>query len=227
MAKQESKEQTEIPLIIEEKRTILEKLSEAKKEIKETKIKKEGRNAFSNYDYFTPSQIEYLVQSVCQNHKLLTKFDLRRNELGVTGELTIFDLESAEKLIFEMASAIPEIKATNIAQQLGGCVTYTERYLKTSAFGITDNNLDFDNNTQPPAKVTQPAQPIQPMNPTPEIAKKPELIMYKDAAKTELTENFNKVVEALKSKKATVTQVKTKYTLTNEMESLLLDIENG
>jgi hypothetical protein len=23
-------------------------------------------------------------------------------------------------------------------------VTYTERYLKTSAFGITDNNLDFD-----------------------------------------------------------------------------------
>ena len=43
-----------------------------------------------------------------------------------------------------MASAIPEIKATNVAQQLGGCSTYTERYMKQSMFGITDNQLDFD-----------------------------------------------------------------------------------
>lgn len=124
---------------------LVKKIAQAKKEIKETKLKKEGKNTYSNYEYFTPSQIEYLVQSVCNSNQLMTKFDLKRNELGVFGVLTIFDLETGESLSFEMATAIPEIKATNIAQQLGGCVTYTERYLKTSAFGITDNNLDFDN----------------------------------------------------------------------------------
>lgn len=123
---------------------LLNKLASAKTEIKATKLKKEGKNTYSNYEYFTPSQIEFLVASACHNNKLLTSFDLIRNELGVYGRLTVYDLESGEKLTAEMATAIPEIKATNIAQQLGGCVTYTERYLKMSLFGITDNQLDFD-----------------------------------------------------------------------------------
>ncbi len=124
---------------------LVEKLANAKREIKETKLKKEGENKFSNYKYFTPSQIELLVQQSCFNNRMVTKFDLLRDSLGVYGTLTIFDLDSEDNLVFTMASAIPEIKATNIAQQLGGAMTYTERYLKTSAFGITDNNLDFDN----------------------------------------------------------------------------------
>ena len=131
---------------------LIEKISAAKKEIKETKLKKEGTNKFSNYDYFTPSQIEFLVQQVCQSQKMLTKFDLVRDSLGVFGVLTIFDCETEDKLEYTMASAIPEIKATNISQQLGGCMTYTERYLKTSAFGITDNNLDFDSHKPEPQK---------------------------------------------------------------------------
>lgn len=144
---------------------LLNKLASAKAEIKSTKLKKEGKNTYSNYEYFTPSQIEFLVATACHNNKLLTSFDLIRNELGVYGRLTIYDLESGEKLTTEMASAIPEIKATNIAQQLGGCVTYTERYLKMSLFGITDNQLDFDTteNTKKQAepKPTQKA-PEQP-----------------------------------------------------------------
>ena len=123
---------------------LLNKLASAKAEIKANKLKKEGKNTYSNYEYFTPSQIEFLVATACHNNKLLTSFDLIRNELGVYGRLTVYDLESGEKLTTEMATAIPEIKATNIAQQLGGCVTYTERYLKMSLFGITDNQLDFD-----------------------------------------------------------------------------------
>ena len=144
---------------------LLNKLAAAKAEIKATKLKKEGKNTFSNYEYFTPSQIEFLVATACHNNKLLTSFDLIRNELGVYGRLTIYDLESGEKLTTEMASAIPEIKATNIAQQLGGCVTYTERYLKMSLFGITDNQLDFDTteNTkkqaEPKTAKTAPEQP--------------------------------------------------------------------
>jgi hypothetical protein len=142
---------------------LLNKLAAAKAEIKATKLKKEGRNTYSNYDYFTPSQIEFLVANACHANKLLTSFDLIRNDLGVYGRLTVYDLESGESLSTEMASAIPEIKATNIAQQLGGCVTYTERYLKMSLFGITDNQLDFDTteNTKKQTE-TAPKAPEQP-----------------------------------------------------------------
>ena len=123
---------------------LIQKIAKAKNEIKESKLKKEGKNKFSNYDYFTPPQIELLVNQVCALNGMLTKFDLIRDTLGIFGRLTIFDTDSEESLSYDMATAIPEIKATNIAQQLGGCMTYTERYLKMSAFGITDANLDLD-----------------------------------------------------------------------------------
>ena len=141
---------------------ILKKISNAKILIKNTKLEKLGLNKFSNYKYFTPEQVERLVSDACENQGLLTKFDLKRNEFGVIGILTIFDINSTEKLDFEMATAIPEIKATNIAQQLGGCVTYTERYLKSTAFGISENHLDFDSkdNTEQSKPIEQTINPF-------------------------------------------------------------------
>jgi len=138
-------------------KALLVKIAAAKKEIKDTKIKKEGKNTFSNYEYFTPGQIEHLFNDACFNNGLLSKFDLVRDDLGVFGRLTIFDIDTAISIDYTMATAIPEIKATNIAQQLGGCVTYTERYLKMSAFGIVDNNLDPDTteNTKKTAETKQ------------------------------------------------------------------------
>ena len=152
---------------------LLNKLAAAKAEIKATKLKKEGENTYSKYSYFTPSQIEFLVAAACGNNNLLTTFDLCRNDLGVYGKLNLYDLESGEKLTTEMASAIPEIKATNIAQQLGGCVTYTERYLKMSLFGITDNQLDFDT-TENTKKQAEPKTVTK-------VTEQPKVI---DAAKT-------------------------------------------
>lgn len=123
---------------------ILEKLANAKLSIAQTKISKEWSNDFSHYEYFTPSQVAWLVQKVCNENKLYTKFDLKRDEYGVYGVLTVYDIEDWSSIQFEWATAIPEIKATNVAQQIWGCMTYTERYLKMTAFGITDNSLDFD-----------------------------------------------------------------------------------
>ena len=161
---------------------LIKKIEAAKTEIKNTKLKKEGRNTFSNYDYFTPSQIEFLVASACHNNELLTTFDLIRNELGVYGELTVYDTETAQTLKIKMATAIPEIKATNIAQQLGGCVTYTERYLKMSFFGITDNQLDFDttentkksNTVDTPTRATKPAAKQSTVTPPKPVVSEPD-----------------------------------------------------
>lgn len=125
-------------------KNLLWKLWQAKLDIASTKISKEGTNDFSHYEYFTPEQVNKIVQKVCTEQKLFTKFDLKRNEWWVYWVLTIYDIESEESISFEWATAIPEIKATNVAQQIWGCMTYTERYLKMTAFGICDNSLDFD-----------------------------------------------------------------------------------
>ena len=136
-------------------RATLLKINQAIEEIKKSNLKKQGKNKFSNYDYYTPEQVSELVIGSCHKFKLLPKFDLIRNELGITGTLSIYDIESEEEpMIYVLASAIPEIKATNIAQQLGGAMTYTKRYLFMNAFDISDNNLDFDTteNTQKQTK---------------------------------------------------------------------------
>lgn len=129
-------------------KNIITKLAVAKQQVATEKNAKAGKNSFSNYNYFTPEQVNTIVQKVCDTCWLLTKFDLKRNEYGVFWTLTVYDIESWESLEFESATAIPEIKATNVAQQMGGCMTYTERYLKMTAFWIIDNSLDFDSDEQ-------------------------------------------------------------------------------
>ena len=167
---------------------LLLKITKAKESIKNTKMQKKGNNSFSNYKYFTPDQVEKLVNDASSENSLLTKFDLVRNDLGIYGQLTIFDIESGNKLEYVMASDIPSIKATNIAQQLGGAVTYTERYIKMSAFGITENDLDFDTD-----KKQEP--------------KKPEL--------KQNTENWKACVKALQGS-YTIADLQKKYTISQE-----------
>lgn len=129
-------------------KNIITKLAVAKQQVATEKNAKAGKNSFSNYNYFTPEQVNTIVQKVCDSCWLLTKFDLKRNEYGVFWTLTVYDIESWESLEFESATAIPEIKATNVAQQMWWCMTYTERYLKMTAFWIIDNSLDFDSDEQ-------------------------------------------------------------------------------
>jgi len=137
---------------------ITEKLLEARKRIKETSIKKDGRNNFTNYDYFTPSQVSELVNSVCQELRILPLFSLNKDEFGLYGQLNIYDLEidkdtESDSIETIMYTEMPSIKATNMTQQMGGCETYTKRYMLMSAFDITDNNLDFDSqDNRPKAK---------------------------------------------------------------------------
>jgi len=123
---------------------LLTALQAARAEIKKTKVKKEGKNTFSKYSYFTPEQVEKLVFDACNNNGIVTKFDLDEVNDKLKGVLTVYHIESGKVLTFVMLTAIPDIMATNAAQQLGGAMTYTHRYLLQSAFGIAENSLDFD-----------------------------------------------------------------------------------
>src|SRR6056297_3447124 len=128
---------------------ILSKIQQARQKIKQSDLKKSGWNDYSKYAYYTPEQVEKLVHDACYELNLFNKFDLIRSEEGLMAILTVYDLETQETIDFKIATEIPEIKATNAAQQLGGAVTYSERYLKMIAYEIKDNNLDFDTPKKP------------------------------------------------------------------------------
>jgi hypothetical protein len=123
---------------------IIKKIQKARELIKNNKLEKKGLNKFSNYKYYTPEQVNELVHSACSEVGLFNKYDLLRTERGLVAKLTVYDLENEDKFESEIATDIPEIKATNIAQQLGGAVTYSNRYLLMQMYDIVDNTLDFD-----------------------------------------------------------------------------------
>ena len=137
-----------------ETKNIYEKLAQARSLIHKTKVKKDGRNTYSGYDYFTPEQTEGLVFDACEAVNAICITSLKKDELGYFQVLDFVDLEnpSGEKIHFELRTERPEIKATNLTQQMGGMDTYSERYIKMKVFQIKDNNLDFDSqDNRPPA----------------------------------------------------------------------------
>lgn len=192
---------------------IYEKINKAIDKIKKSDLKKAGKNSFSNYDYYTPEQVDKLVYESCKELNLFVKFDLLRNEYGEYGQLTIFDLDETEPndvpAVFNMATAIPEIKATNVAQQIGGCMTYTKRYMLMNVFDIVDNNLDFD--TTENTKKTSESQP-----------EKQWLNRFAKDGKTILAD-YDKIVSAAKEKGLTITDLKNYYKISKNVESYLIN----
>lgn len=142
---------------------IYEKLHQARTLIREKKYKKDGRNDYSKYDYFTPEMVEQIVAETCETLKLLTICNLKADEYGIYQELTLIDLEEKENIVFTLRTTMGEMKATNATQQMGGTDTYSERYIKMKVFQIKDNNMDFDSqdHTKPISKAKAVSQKSQ------------------------------------------------------------------
>ena len=127
------------------KTNVIIKIDLARKKIKGYNLKKAGWNTHSKYAFYTPEQVNDLVTEACDEQKLFNSYELIRTEYGLEAQLTVIDLENTESSkTYSLATEIPSITATNIAQQLGGAVTYSHRYLLMSIYDIVDNTLDFD-----------------------------------------------------------------------------------
>ena len=137
---------------------IYEKLDKARELVRNTKHKKDGRNTYSNYDYFTPETVELIVADVCKEMRLSPLCNLKRNEFGLYQEMILIDLDKTEDcIITELATVHGSLKATNETQQMGGTDTYSERYIKMKVFQIKDNNIDPDNQNHDNAKSVKSA----------------------------------------------------------------------
>lgn len=189
---------------------VLEKLATARLYIKSHPIKKDGRNTFSNYDYFTPEIVSKLVNDACNESNLICVFSLKQDNLGYYGEVVTTDLESGEQLITEMRTDRPDIKATNVTQQMGGMNTYAKRYALMSLFDIEDNTIDFDSHDNT-------AQSVPPAR---ENDNKPWLNKTKKDGT--ITEEWSKVVAALKTGNYNITQVEAKYKISKSNKDELI-----
>ncbi len=189
------------------KKTIYKKIAEAKKKISEMEIKKQWKNTYSGYEYFTPEQISSIVQKVSDELNILTIFHLKRNELWEYWVLEIINIEDWEKIEVEASTAIPTIKATNTAQQIWWCMTYTERYLKMSVFWIADNSLDFDNTKN-----------------TKETVKSENKTDWKPRFNEKEYVGFCKVYTDYKDWEKAIEKIKSKYKISEKMRNKVLSL---
>ena len=145
----------------------------------EIRIEKNGKNTFSNYDYFKPEEINRKVNPLFLKYKIFPHFttyikgyETETTEKFVDGalgtktqreykeiaKLTLTDiLNPAEELIYEMVLRDIEIKGANKMQNVGGVRTYAKRYLYMEALNISDNNLDLDSNDMANKKNAKPS----------------------------------------------------------------------
>jgi hypothetical protein len=136
----------------------MKQIQQARKLIRAKKLKKDSNNAYSKYDYFSPELVEKLVSEACDEVGIIPIFSLDADEFGMYGSIHVYDLEGKPIAVTSMRTVAPSIKATNETQQMGGCMTYTKRYMLMSLFGIADNSLDFDSHDNRPNQ-QKPAQP--------------------------------------------------------------------
>ena len=193
---------------------IYEKLQKAREFIKNSDLKKSGYNDYSKYSYYTPEQVDKLVHEACKDVKLLNLFSLKKNKHGYYGELTLIDLEDEKgEIVFIQSTDIPVIKATNVTQQIGGAVTYTNRYMLMTAFDIVDNNLDFD--TPQKKKIPKTNEPEKPW------------LNHLDKKTKQPTPQWVNVLEAIQGGKLTnIAKVREYYKVNTEVAAKLEEVFN-
>jgi hypothetical protein len=169
--------------------------------IRNSNVKRDGYNKHSRYAYFTPDNVDSLVYEGLNGLELFTEFNLIRENGEITGTLDIIDCLSEDKISYKMASAIPNITATNVSQQLGGAITYTRRYMLLSAFRISDNSADPDAHDNSKSN-------------TPEVPEKPWL--------NKKDKEWKLSVDFLKTKDGNIERLKKRYMISKKNEVLLI-----
>lgn len=185
---------------------VLSKLAEARLKIKASPIKKDAKNEYSKYDYFSPELVSKLVNDACIEADAIAVFNLKKDEFGYYGELTFTDMESGESLTTIMRTEKPVITATNETQQMGGMNTYAKRYALMSLFDIEDNTIDFDGQDNTKSK---PAQKTEPKTNGTQVNELPWL--------NKSDPNYYKIINRLQNKTATIQQIKDHYKINKQI----------
>lgn len=113
----------------------------------EIKIEKTGWNAYGEYAYITPEDLENALKPLLLKYRLFTHVNVNHLENGRNiATLKIEDFDNDDDYqIYSMDVPDITLKAANAVQSVGGLRTFCTRYLKMSAFSVAENTDDFDN----------------------------------------------------------------------------------
>ena len=125
------------------------KLTEARVELQDLKLKKSGVNKYSNYQYYELGDFLPAVNALCKKHKLFTRFNIIKDRGVEKAVLTVFNSEKPEeKIAFVSPTAEVEIGkkkdgtgGAEPIQNLGGKTTYMRRYMLFTAFEMVESDM--------------------------------------------------------------------------------------
>ena len=162
---------------------IYEKITNIKNDFLKENVKKSGRNKFANYTYYELADITPVLIELCKKYGIFTKFSYTKDE----ATLEIVNIENPnEREIYTSPMEELELKGCNKIQALGGCETYSRRYLYMSAFDIIENDM-FD------AVISEEKEPKEKQTAENNIyIKIKKLIKDKGVMPNEISEHFNK-----------------------------------
>lgn len=128
---------------------IYQKLQKARVELQDMKLKKTGKNTYSNFTYFELSDFLPAVNALNLKHGLFTKFNIIDSKDGELAVLSVINIQDpTEKIDFHTKTAEVEIGkkkdgtgGADPIQNLGGKRTYLRRYLFVSAYEIEESEI--------------------------------------------------------------------------------------
>lgn len=119
-----------------EKLNLYQKIALLREKLIGTKLKKSGRNTFSNYDYFELQDFIPTVISLEKELDLLSVFSMSEEK----AVLSIIDTETKDQLIFETPKADAQGKGQLPIQALGSQHTYLRRYLYINYLSLSESD---------------------------------------------------------------------------------------
>lgn len=121
----------------ETKINVYKKLSQARVTLQQSKLKKSGKNKFSNFNYFELQDFLPTVNDIFNNLGLVAIFNLEEKR----AKLKIVDTETLEDILFYTKIAEVNMKGSQAIQNLGAEHTYLKRYLYMNALEIAENDI--------------------------------------------------------------------------------------
>lgn len=173
-------------------------------------VEKGNNNPFFKSKYASLDAIQYVIQPFLSKHGLVVTQCNISTEQGLFVETRVYHADSEDRCI---TSVFPIIIQKNTAQDYGSAVSYAKRYSLTGVLNVrVVDESDDDGNT---ASVEAPSQQPKKSNVTVKqvAVNLPELL--------EGTDLWTVVTTALKENKTTIERLKTKYTISPDVESKL------
>mgnify|MGYP001007024783 CR=1 FL=1 len=120
-----------------EKKTIYEKLQNARTDLSKLNLKKSGVNEYSKYDYFELGDFLSHANDLANKHRFtpVVTYD------DENATMTMYDWDSDATIVFKSPMRDASLKGCHPIQNLGAVETYQRRYLYMTAFEIVEREL--------------------------------------------------------------------------------------